>query len=58
MTAGSKLGGRLPKLKTRCKPKALAPYFWLVTCHIASNQSRNGLCVSANSVPAVTETYR
>jgi hypothetical protein len=34
---------------------ALAPFFWLVTDHIARNQSVSGLRVSWKIVPAVTE---
>ena len=29
--------------KTRCNPNALAPFFWLVTYHIARNQVTKGL---------------
>ena len=35
---------------------ALTPFFWLVICHIARNQSVNGSLLSWNTVPAVTET--
>jgi hypothetical protein len=34
---------------------ALAPFFWLVTAHIARNQTVSGLRVSWKIVPAVTE---
>src|SRR6516225_866998 len=36
---------------------ALAPFFWLVTAHIARNQSVSGLRVSWKIVPAVTELW-
>src|SRR6516225_7067222 len=41
--------------KIRCTPSALAPFFWLVTYQIAPNHSVRGVCVSCNSVPAITE---
>jgi hypothetical protein len=34
---------------------ALAPFFWLVTAHIARNQIVSGFRVSWKMVPAVTE---
>ena len=45
----------LPRPSTRCRPKALTPFFWLVMNHIASNHIRNGLQVSWHTVPAVSE---
>jgi len=34
------------------QPKALTPFFWLVTNHIAGNHIRNGLRVPSKIVPA------
>jgi hypothetical protein len=42
-------------VRTCCKPKALAPFFWPVTNHIARNQTKRGFRVSWNTVPAVTD---
>ena len=44
--------------RTLCNPNALAPYFWLVICHVASNQRRKGFLVLWKRVPAVTEVCR
>ena len=38
-----------------CSPRALTPFFWLVTHHIARYQLRSGRPVSWKIVPAVTE---
>src|SRR5215469_7082081 len=43
---------------TRCSPNALAPFFWVVTHHIARNQTGNGVRVSWKIVPAVTEVWQ
>jgi len=45
----------LPRPSTRCKLKALTPFFWLGMNHIASTHIRTGLGVSWNTVPAVSE---
>src|ERR1700719_3319957 len=42
---------------TRCSPRALAPFFWVVTHHMARNQTGNGVRVSWKIVPAVTEVW-
>src|ERR1022692_1632005 len=42
---------------TRCSPKALAPFFCVVTHHLARNQTGKGVLVSWNIVPAVTEIW-
>ena len=47
--------GLSPKPKIRCTVKALAPFFWLVTCQMARNQRREGKWVLWKIVPAVTE---
>src|ERR1039458_9269058 len=38
-------------------PNALAPFFWLVTYHIARNHMIKGLRISWKTVPAVTEVW-
>jgi hypothetical protein len=43
---------------TRCSPNALAPFFWVVTHHMARNQTGNGVRVSWKIVPAVTEVWQ
>jgi hypothetical protein len=43
---------------TLCKPSALAPFFWLVTYHMARNHVFRGLRVSWNTVPTVAEVWR
>src|SRR5437773_8117690 len=42
---------------TRCSPSALAPFFWVVTHHIARNHTGKGMRVSWKIVPAVTEVW-
>src|ERR1019366_1795580 len=42
---------------TRCNPNALAPFFWVVTHHMARNQTGNGVRVSWKMVPAVTDVW-
>src|SRR5436309_7249002 len=43
---------------TRCSPSALAPFFWVVTHHIARNHTGNGVRVSWKIVPSVTEVWQ
>src|SRR5271167_4372620 len=43
---------------TRCSPNALAPFFWVVTHHIARNHTAIGMRVSWKIVPAVPEVWR
>src|SRR5207245_3499705 len=43
---------------TRCRPNALAPYFWVVTHHMARNHTGSGVRVSWKIVPAVTEVWQ
>src|ERR1039457_5100524 len=40
---------------TRCSPNALAPFFWVVTHHMARNQTGNGVRVSWKIVAAATD---
>src|SRR5947199_8478062 len=42
---------------TRCSPNALAPFFCVVTHHIARNHTGKGMRVSWKIVPAVTEVW-
>jgi hypothetical protein len=42
----------------RCRPRALTPFFWLVTNHMAMNQVLSGLRVPSKMVPAVSEVRR
>src|ERR1700687_5132531 len=42
---------------TRCSPNALAPFFWVVTHHMARNHTGNGVRVSWKIVPAVTDVW-
>src|SRR5215471_12018974 len=44
--------------RTRCSPKALAPFFCVVTHHMARNQTGNEVRVSWKIVPAVTEVWQ
>ncbi len=46
----------LPSPRTRCRPSALAPGFWLTTHQIARNHNVSGVRVSWRIVPAVTDT--
>src|SRR6516162_6104315 len=43
---------------TRCSPRALAPFFCVVTHHMARNQTGKGVRVSWKIVPAVTEVWQ
>jgi hypothetical protein len=40
------------------RPSALAPFFWLVTYHIARDHITSGFRVSWKIVPAVAEIWR
>ncbi len=42
---------------TRCSPNALAPFFRVVTHHMARNHTGKGVRVSWKIVPAVTEVW-
>jgi len=55
-TTKSKQSDNYPN--TRCRPKALTPNFWLVRYHIAWNNTRSGLLVPSNNVPAVTDVWQ
>src|SRR5215831_15796409 len=43
---------------TRCSPNALAPFFWVVTHHMARNHTGKEVRVSWKIVPAVTEVWQ
>src|SRR5713226_2303888 len=49
--------GKLFSPSTRCSPNALAPFFWVVTHHMARNHTGNGVRVSWKIVPAATEVW-
>jgi|GEM_PF-2779454 len=44
-----------PKPRTRCRPSAETPFFWLVMNQTAANQVDNGVRVRWKIVPAVME---
>ncbi len=44
--------------RTRLSPSAEAPFFWLVMCQAAANQTVSGVRVRWKTVPAVGETRR
>ena len=47
-----------PKPRTRCRPRAETPFFWLVMNQTAANQVDSGVRVRWKIVPALTEVCR
>lgn len=45
-------------VRTRPRPRALTPPFWLVMCQAAANQTVRGVLVWWKTVPAVADTRR